>query len=133
MPRAAGRRSPPTDKAVRPRLTRRRFAKTEEKFSSAGSALSFNFGTGHGWSYISGGIGQSTWSVIPVGRRGLAVGCRAAEDDQLRRRCAMVCESARRLQLRRAVLRINPGPAFLDFPGSPRTTLLVIGAGVSVK
>jgi len=27
----------------------------------------------------------------------------------------------------------NPGPPFMTFPGSPRTTLLVIGAGVSVK
>jgi hypothetical protein len=28
---------------------------------------------------------------------------------------------------------INPGSAYLDYPHSPRTTMLVIGAGVSVK
>src|SRR5262245_51605528 len=39
----------------------------DETFQSIGSQLSFNFGTGDGWSYISGGIGKSTWSVIPAG------------------------------------------------------------------
>jgi hypothetical protein len=28
---------------------------------------------------------------------------------------------------------LNPGSVYLDFPHSPRTTLLVIGAGISVK
>jgi hypothetical protein len=39
----------------------------EEKFLSAAPQLSFNFGTGNGWSYVSGGIGISQWSLIPDG------------------------------------------------------------------
>src|SRR5262249_45372997 len=33
---------------------------TEERFRTVGTQLSFNFGSGTGWSYLSGGIGQST-------------------------------------------------------------------------
>src|SRR4029078_13011763 len=39
---------------------------TEEKFRSVAPQLSFNFGTGRGWSYLSGGLGQSTWSLVPA-------------------------------------------------------------------
>ena len=38
-----------------------------ERFTYLGPQLSFNFGTGAGWSYISGGIAASTWSVVPDG------------------------------------------------------------------
>src|SRR5690242_3603148 len=40
----------------------------EEKFLSASPQLSFNFGSGNGWSYLSGGVGLSQWSLIPDGR-----------------------------------------------------------------
>src|SRR5215471_10307972 len=40
---------------------------TTERFRSLGSQLSFNFGNGFGWSYISGGIGTSTWALGPTG------------------------------------------------------------------
>src|SRR5205823_515756 len=36
-----------------------------EKFRSLGAQLSLNFGTGKGWSYLSGGIGRSNWSIVP--------------------------------------------------------------------
>ena len=39
-----------------------------EEFRSIAPQLSFNFGSGTGWSYISGGIGQSTWSIVPEGQ-----------------------------------------------------------------
>ena len=29
--------------------------------------VSVNFGSGHGWSYLSGGIGRSQWSILPAG------------------------------------------------------------------
>ena len=32
-----------------------------ETFSSFGPQLSLNFGNGNGWSYLSGGIGLTTW------------------------------------------------------------------------
>src|SRR6185295_16927935 len=38
-----------------------------EKFRSLGGQLSLNFGNGNGWSYLSGGIGRSNWSIIADG------------------------------------------------------------------
>ena len=38
-----------------------------EQFTSATAQLSFNFGSGNGWSYISGGIGPAQRTVIPAG------------------------------------------------------------------
>src|SRR5262249_479312 len=40
----------------------------EHKFLSAAPQLSFNFGSGTGWSYLSGGIGLSQWSLVPDGQ-----------------------------------------------------------------
>ena len=43
-----------------------------ERFTTVAPQLSFNFGTGTGWSYISGGLGRSTWAVVPQGQEGFA-------------------------------------------------------------
>ena len=40
----------------------------KERFTSIAPQLSFNFGNGNGWSYLSGGIGQSTWAIVPEGQ-----------------------------------------------------------------
>ena len=105
----------------------------EERFRSAGSQLSFNFGNGNGWSYISGGIGQSTWSVIPDG--GTAV-----PSDVAHLKTINYGGGARWFDKKHVAFSfdvrfyaINPGPPNLADPGGPRTTLLVIGAGVSLK
>ena len=34
-------------------------------FTAFTPQLSFNFGNGDGWSYISGGIGRGVWSTVP--------------------------------------------------------------------
>ena len=126
-----GHRSPPKITGTQTDATALR--ESEEKFSSAGSALSFNFGTGHGWSYISGGLGQSTWSVIPAGRAPLP-------SDLARLKTINYGGGARWFSKTHVAFSfdvrfyaINPGSPYLAFPGSPRTTLMVIGAGVSVK
>ena len=128
-----GRKSPPDTQGSSTATDTTALRETEEKFSSKGTALSFNFGTGHGWSYISGGIGQSTWSVIPDGRAALP-------SDQAQLKTINYGGGARWFAKAHVAFSfdvrfyaINPGPASLDFPGSPRTTMLVIGAGVSLK
>jgi len=128
-----GRKSPPDTQGSSTATDATALRETEETFSSKGTALSFNFGTGHGWSYISGGIGQSTWSVIPVGRAALP-------SDEARLKTINYGGGARWFAKAHVAFSfdvrfyaINPGPASLDFPGSPRTTMLVIGAGISVK
>ena len=128
-----GRKPPPDAPGGSTATDATTLRETEETFSSKGTSLSFNFGTGHGWSYISGGIGQSTWSVIPAGRA-------AFPSDQERLKTINYGGGARWFAKAHLAFSfdvrfyaINPGPAFLDFPGSPRTTMLVIGAGVSLK
>jgi hypothetical protein len=123
---ATGRaRHTPTAAALRP---------ATERFTTLAPQLSFNFGTGNGWSYISGGLGRSTWAVVPQGQEGFA-----ADSEKLKTinygggaRWFMKTHLAFSFDVR--FYAINPGtPFFAGALGSPRTTLLVIGAGVSVK
>jgi len=37
-----------------------------ERLTSAAGQVSFNFGSAHGWSYLSGGIGRSQWAIVPA-------------------------------------------------------------------
>jgi hypothetical protein len=105
----------------------------DETFRSVGSQLSFNFGTGNGWSYLSGGIGKSTWSVIPAG--GAAIPSDLAELKTINygggARWFDKTHVAFSFDIR--FYAINPGPPNMMDPGGPRTTLLVIGAGISVR
>ena len=106
---------------------------TEEKFSAAGTQLSFNFGTGHGWSYISGGIGQSKWSVIPDGRAPFPSDTASLKTINYGGGARWFTKKHVAFSFDVRFYAINPGPPFGLIPGSPRTTMLVIGAGVSVK
>lgn len=106
---------------------------TEEKFLTAAPQLSFNFGNGHGWSYLSGGIGLSQWSLIPEGREPFP-----GDTDRLKTinygggaRWFAKTHLAFSFDVR--FYAINPGSPYLGNPGSPRTTLVVVGAGVSLK
>lgn len=107
---------------------------SQEKFLSVSPQLSFNFGSGSGWSYLSGGLGVSQWSLIPEGRtepfpsdtEGLKTlnyggGARWFAKPHLA------------FSFDARFYAISPGPPYLGYPGSPRTTLLIIGAGISVK
>jgi hypothetical protein len=123
---ATGRaRNTPVAAALRP---------ATERFTTVAPQLSFNFGTGTGWSYISGGLGQSTWAVVPLGQEGFA-----ADSEKLKTinygggaRWFMKTHLAFSFDVR--FYAVNPGTPFvLGALGGPRTTLLVIGAGVSVK
>ncbi len=104
----------------------------EESFTSIAPQLSFNFGTGHGWSYLSGGMGQSIWSIVPEGQDDYP-----PDTDRLKTinygggaRWFIKAHLAFSFDVR--FYAINPGSAY-TFSQSPRTTLLVVGAGVSVK
>ena len=105
----------------------------EEKFLSAAPQLSFNFGSGTGWSYLSGGIGLSQWSIVPDGQEPFP-----SDTDRLKTinygggaRWFSKPHLAFSFDVR--FYAINPGSPYLGHPGSPRTTLMVISAGVSLK
>src|SRR5262245_59241462 len=105
----------------------------EEKFLTAAPQISFNFGNGHGWSFLSGGIGVSQWSLIPEGQNPFP-----SDTEQLKTinyggggRWFAKPHIAFTFDIR--FYAINPGPPYLGHPGSPRTTMRILSAGVSFK
>ena len=104
-----------------------------ERFVTGGAQFSFNFGSGDGWSYLSGGIGRTVWQIMPDGAEPLP-----QDEEQLKTinygggaRWFMKKHLAFSFDVR--FYAVNPGSPTAEFPGSPRTTLMVIGAGVSLK
>ena len=104
-----------------------------ERFTYLGPQLSFNFGTGTGWSYISGGIAASTWSVVPDGSI-------PQPPDEERLRTLDYGGGARwfakphlAFSFDVRLYAINPSSPTFALPGGPRTTLFVVGVGVSLK
>ena len=104
-----------------------------ERFTSIAPQLSFNFGSGSGWSYISGGIAGSTWSVVPDGLDPLP-------SDQQRLKTINYGGGARwfikphlAFSFDVRFYAIDPSEPNGSQPGSPRTTLMIIGAGISMK
>jgi hypothetical protein len=106
---------------------------TTERFTHLAPQISFNFGDGEGWSYISGGIGTSTWAVVPDG---------SAPDfpDTERLKTINYGGGARWFIKEHLAFTfdvrfyaVDPSTPVYGRPGGPRTTLLIMGAGISVK
>jgi hypothetical protein len=102
-------------------------------FTSFTPQLSFNFGTGNGWSYISGGIGKSVWSTVPDGQPPLAGDEERLTTINYGGGARWFAKSHLAFTFDVRFHSIYPGTPQGGLPGSPRTTILVIGAGVSVK
>ena len=105
----------------------------DEKFLTAAPQLSFNFGTGDGWSYLSGGIGLSQWSLIPSGREPWPSDIERLKTINYGGGARWFAKSHLAFSFDVRFYAINPGPPYLGHEGSPRTTLMIIGAGVSIK
>jgi hypothetical protein len=104
-----------------------------EQFRSIAPQLSLNFGTGEGWSYLSGGIGRSRRSIVPD-----EANPRPADEQELPTinygggaRWFLTPRMAFNLDVR--LYAIDPGVPGVNGVGSPRATLLIIGAGISLK
>jgi hypothetical protein len=104
-----------------------------EQFQSLAPQLSFNFGTGTGWSYISGGIGQSTWSLVPAGQEPFPSDSERLKTINYGGGARWFAKPHLAFSFDVRFYAIDPGTPYFGNPGSPRTTLLIIGAGVSVK
>jgi hypothetical protein len=120
------RRTPTAAQAAKVRAS-------EETFKSLAPQLSFNFGTGHGWSYVSGGLARSTWSVVPAGRAPFPSDSEKLKTLNYGGGARWFAKTHLAFSFDVRFYAINPSAPYLGFPSSPRTTLLVIGAGVSVK
>ena len=105
----------------------------KERFTSLAPQLSFNFGTGHGWSYLSGGLGRSTWSLTRPGLEDYAPNSEKLKTINYGGGGRWFMKSHLAFSFDVRFYAINPGAASTQFPGTPRTTLLVIGAGASLK
>jgi hypothetical protein len=106
---------------------------SEEKFLSAAPQLSLNFGSGRGWSYLSGGVGLSQWSLVPEGQAPLPGDSERLKTVNYGGGARWFAKPHLAFSFDVRVYNIAPGTPAFGFPGSPRLTLIVIGAGVSLK
>jgi hypothetical protein len=107
---------------------------SEERFTTFAPQLSFNFGNGHGWSYVSGGIGYSHWAIVPEGQEGFPADSEPLKTINYGGGARWFAKRHLAFSLDVRLYAINPGTPFIAGAlGSPRTTLMVIGAGVSLK
>ena len=105
-----------------------------ERYMHMAPELSFNFGTGDGWSYLSGGMGPSVWSLRADG-----VDAEGANTERLT--TINYGGGARWFTSRHLAFSfdvrfyaIDPGiGGELGRPGGPRSKLLFIGGGISIK
>ena len=104
-----------------------------ERFTHIAPELSFNFGTGNGWSYLSGGIGRSTWYIVPDGAQPLPADRERLETINYGGGARWFAKPHLAFSVDVRLYAIYPGTPDGPRPGSPRTTLLIVGAGVSVK
>ncbi len=104
-----------------------------ERFRSIAPQLSFNFGNGNGWSYLSGGLGQSTWAIVPEGQENYPPDSEPLKTINYGGGARWFIKPRLAFSFDVRLYAINPGAPFGGLPGSPRTTMMVIGAGVSVK
>jgi hypothetical protein len=109
-------------------------APTEEHFSTFSPQLSFNFGHGRGWSYLSGGLGRSNWAIVPVGQEKGPADLEVLKTLNYGGGARWFVKPHLAFSLDVRIYVIGPGtPYFEGALGGPRTNLLVIGAGISVK
>jgi outer membrane protein with beta-barrel domain len=106
---------------------------TEERFSTFAPQLSFNFGNGHGWSYLSGGLGVSNWALVHEGDDVTPADTEALKTLNYGGGARWFAKPHLAFSLDVRIYAISPGTPYLNNTGSPRTNLLVIGAGVSIK
>jgi hypothetical protein len=118
-----------------------------ETFKEVSPQLSLNFGSGTGWSYLSVGIGRALWSVVPEGATPLDVDGTPLRTISYGGGARWFAKKRLAFSLDVRVYEINGGLPSQDLqlppsppdivttgpPGSPRTLLLVIGAGISVR
>lgn len=122
----AGHKSPEDEKGV---PTGR---EADTRFRSVASQISFNFGGGAGWSYVSGGLGYSTFAISNEA---------FPQPDSLPKRkttnfgggarWSLKAHLALTLDLR--FYRVAALAASDDVPGDAGTTRVVVGAGVAYK
>jgi hypothetical protein len=109
----------------------------DERLLTGDGQVSVNFGSGHGWSYLSGGAGRSHWSLHKSGAAETAADTESLPTINYGGGARWFSKKHLAFSLDVRIYEIQPGVATvaagLIRPGSPRTRLLTIGAGLSLK
>jgi hypothetical protein len=121
---AQARQTPAAETNLRP---------VTERFTYLGPQLSFNFGTGAGWSYLSGGIAASTWSLVADGTTVLPQNDERLKTIDYGGGARWFAKPHLAFSLDVRFYAVSPSSPASGLPGGPRTTLFVFGAGVSLK
>ncbi len=104
-----------------------------EQFASFSPQLSFNFGTGNGWSYLSGGIGVTAWSLVPDGNDALPPDVEHLKTINYGGGARWFIKPHLAFSFDVRFYAVNPTTPALGLPGAPRTTRMIAGAGISIK
>jgi hypothetical protein len=104
-----------------------------ERLTSGDGQVSFNFGSGHGWSYLSGGFGRSQWSILPAGQSAASADAQSLPTANYGGGAHWSIKRHVGFSLDVRLYEIQPGSPTSVGPGSPRTRLLVVGAGIFLK
>lgn len=104
-----------------------------ETFKSIAPVVSLNFGNGHGWSYLSIGVGRSIWSIAPDGAPATPADREVLSTIDYGGGARWFAKKHLAFSLGVRLYEIHAGALQADLPGGPRTVLLVVGAGVSLK
>ena len=99
-----------------------------ETFSHVAPEISFNFGTGDGWSYVSGGIGPGVWSVVPEGGPTLAANSERLQTINYGGGARWFIKRHLAFSVDARFYAVNPSTPADGLPGGPRETLLFVGA-----
>ena len=99
-----------------------------ERLTSGDGQLSLNFGSGHGWSYLSGGFGRSQWSIVPDGASASSADAQLLPTTNYGGGAHWSIKRHLGFGLDVRIYELQPGTS-----GSPRTRLLVAGAGIFLK
>jgi len=105
----------------------------EERLVTASPQLSFNFGSGHGWSYLSGGIGRSVRALHETGLEPSAADVESLPTVNYGGGARWFIKNHLAFSLDARFYEIQPGTPIPPQPGSPRTQLFIVSAGVSLK
>jgi hypothetical protein len=104
-----------------------------ERVVTASPQLSFNFGTGHGWSYLSGGIGRSVWALHETGLEPSAADVEPLGTVNYGGGARWFIKNHLAFSLDARFYEFQPGTPIPPQPGSPHTQLFIISAGISLK
>lgn len=105
----------------------------EERLLTAAPQLSFNFGSAHGWSYLSGGVGRTVWSLHETGLEPSAADVEPLSTVNYGGGARWFIKNHLAFSLDIRFYEMQPGTPIGPQPGSPRTRLMIVAAGVSLK